>query len=90
MGVLEDARRRVAAALDPVAPERVLALGGEADVGHDRDAASGQQLDLGRHLAASLELDAVGTAFLHEADGGVVGLLGGALVGPEGEVADDE
>ena len=41
VGVGEDPVGGVAAALDAVAAEGVLALRGEADVGHHRDAAAG-------------------------------------------------
>ena len=67
VGVGEDPLGRVAAALDAVAAEGVLALRGEADVGHHRDAALAEPGDLRRHLDAALELHAVGEALLHEA-----------------------
>ena len=90
VGVGEDPLGRVAAALDPVAAEGVLALRGEADVGHHRDAALAEAGDLRGHLDAALELHAVGEALLHEAGGGGVGLLRRGLVGAERQVADDQ
>ena len=57
----------VAAALDAVAAEDVLALRGEADVAHDRNAGADEQLDLGGHRPAALELDRVRHPLLHEA-----------------------
>ena len=90
VGVVEDAVGGVAAALHAVAAEAVLALRGEADVGHHRDAAAGAAARSGGHLGAALELDGVGAGLLHEADGGEVALLGRGLVGAERQVADDE
>jgi len=65
----------VAPSLDAVPTERVLALRGEADVAEDRDARFGDLAHLVAHLAAALELDRVGEAFLHEPHGGVECLL---------------
>ena len=90
VGIGEDPLGRVAAALDPVTAEGVLALRREPDVGHHRDAALAEPGDLRGHLDAALELHAVGEALLHEPGGGGVGLLGRGLVGAEREVADDE
>ncbi len=44
--VVEQPLELVAAALDDVAAQTVLALGGEADVGHDRDAGTHDPVDL--------------------------------------------
>src|SRR5690606_38824705 len=60
----------VVAALHPVAAQRMLRLGREADVRHHRDARVGQRLDLGRHDATTLALDRVRQAFLHEPHAG--------------------
>src|SRR3546814_12837992 len=48
-----------ATALDAIAAQGVLALRGEADVCHHRDAALDELGDHRRHLGAALELDAV-------------------------------
>ena len=80
----------VAAALDPVAAELVLALRGEADVAHHRDAGVGDLADLVGDADAALELHRVAAALLHEPDGGRQRLDRALLVGAEGQVADDE
>ncbi len=79
----------VAAPLDAVAAEHVLALRGEADVPHDGNAGADEQLDLGDHRLAALELDRVRHALLHEAGRRRERLLRARLVGPEGQVRDD-
>ena len=82
--------RLVAAALHPVAADGVLALRGEADVGHHRDAGAGDRLDLRGDAAAALELDGVRAALLHEPDGGAQRLGRALLVRAERQVADDQ
>lgn len=47
-------------------------------------------IDLLAHPLAALEFDGVREAFLHEPCRSRKGLLGGTLVGAEGEVGDDE
>jgi hypothetical protein len=64
----------------------VLALRGEADVGHDRDTGLHHGADCGCVVRAAFDLDGVGQAFLEEADTGGDGLLRGDLVAAEGQV----
>ena len=59
---------RVAAALDDVAAEAVLALRGEPDVGHHRDAGAHDALDLLRAADAAFQLHRVAAGLLHEPD----------------------
>ncbi len=81
----------VAPALDPVAAEGVLALRGEADVGHHRDAARGSACSItGTISTPPSSLTQCAPRLLHEADRGQVALLGGGLVGAEREVADHQ
>ena len=88
--VLDQALTGVAAALDPEPAERVLALRGEPEVGHHRDAGARQRLDLRREPRPALELDGVRPALLHEPEGGGQRLLGADLVAAERQVRDDE
>ena len=57
-GVVDRALGGVAAPLDPITAQNVLALEGEADVAHDRDAGAYEKFDLGDHRLAALELTA--------------------------------
>ena len=58
----------VAAALNPVAAEAVLALRGEAEVRHHRDAGADERAHLLGDGGAALELDRVRAGLLHEPD----------------------
>ena len=78
------------AALHAVAAEGVLALRGEAEVRHHRDAGVDDGPDAVGVVRAALELDRVGAAALHELDGGRDGLLDRDLVAPERQVGDHE
>ena len=80
----------IAAALDPVAAEGVLALRGEADVRHDRDAGLDHGADgVGVEFSA-FDLDGVGQALLQEPHAGGDRLLGGDLVAAERQVRDHQ
>ena len=80
----------LAAALDDVAAEPVLALRGEADVRHHRDAGADDAADLLGAALAALELDRVRAGLLHEPDRGVQRVVRPGLVGAERHVGDDE
>ena len=80
----------LAAALDDVAAQLVLALRREPDVRHHRDAGRHDAADLLGAAHAALELDRVGAGLLHEAERGVQRLVGPGLVRAERHVGDDE
>ena len=90
VGVGEHPLGRVAAALDPVAAEGVLALRREADVGHHRDAALARRLIWGAISTPPSSFTQWARPSFMKRDAGGVGLLRRALVGAEGQVADDE
>ena len=73
-----------------MAAESVLALRRVADVRHHGNAGADDAADLLAAALAALELDRVGARLLHEADGGVQGLVGTVLVRAERHVGDDE
>ena len=93
-GLLERAGRRstsvvarVAAALHPVAAEGVLALRGEADVRHHRDARSAiSARPAARRAAPPSSLTACAPPSFMKRDGRVERLLGRGLVGAERQV----
>ena len=80
----------VAAALDDVAAQAVLALRREADVRHHRDARGHDAADLLGAANPALELHGVGVRLFHEAERGVKRFVGTGLVGSERHVGDDE
>ena len=80
----------VAAPLDEVTAEAVLALRGEADVRHDGDARIHDAPDLLGAAPSALELHRVGAGLLHEPHGGVQRLQRPGLVRAERHVGHDE
>ena len=88
--VLDEPLAGVAAALDAVPAERVLALRGEPEVRHHRDAGPDERLDLRREPRPALQLDGVRAALLHEPEGGGERLLRADLVAAERQVGHDE
>ena len=90
MRVFEQFVGVVAATLDDVASEAVLALRREADVCHHRDTRSNDTFDLLGAANTALELDRLRSGLLHEPDGGPKRLVGPVLVGAERHVGHDE
>ena len=86
VGVVEQLRSARAAALDDVAAEAVLALRGEADVPHHRDAGLHDAADLLLAAHTAFQLHRVRTGLLHEPDGGVQRFLRTVLVRTERQV----
>ena len=68
----------------------MLALRGEPEVGHDRDAGAGERVDLRGEPGPALELDGVRAALLHEPDAGLQRLAGRDLVAAERQIGDDQ
>ena len=73
-----------------IAAQRVHRLRRQADMGHHRDAALGQEADRFRHRLAAFQLDAGAAGFGHNAAGAGKGLLGRCLIGAEGHVDQDD
>ena len=81
---------RITTTLDAITAEIVFSLRGETDVRHDGYARIGQEFDLRNHRQSAFELHGVGIGFFHESHGGVEGLLGRALIGPERQIGHDQ
>ena len=90
VGVGEQRLRRVAATLDDVAPELMLALGSETDMRHDGYARRHDAADLLGAPHAALELHRMGLGLFHEPECSVQRLVGSGLVGTEGHICHDE
>ncbi len=76
MVIGEDAGRFGVAAHDLVCRQRVHGLRGEADMGHDGDAARREEGDGFGHVLPPSRLYRRGAGFGHEAGGVAIGLLG--------------
>lgn len=90
MGVSDHLCGTFPTALHPVPAERVFGLRSETNVAQDGDAACGEVCDGVCHVGAAFDFDGVGAGFFHESGGGGECLFGGVLVGPKGQVGDDE
>jgi hypothetical protein len=89
--IIEELRRTLAAPLDDVAAEAVLALRREADVRHHRDARAHDLLDLLRAAASRLRASRrVAPVSFMKRIAVCSASSGPGLVGTEGQIGDDE